>query len=363
MCETGVTLGERSVQAFHWKRLDDRQSLYRYEPYWQGGPADPAAMPVVFLQPLPPETGTPLAEMFRADGLVAIYAVSVTDIDARATQALDKAISYLLRTYHPQHDQVILVGCASGGTLGYRYVIHGGYRQAAYLFMIGSHPAQSQLAALPKDVFEQREAQPVDQQAAAPLPGHTVLVNLYGNRAGARFRPEQVFTAMPDAVNVELTLEEEALCRHQAVYGVIRQYLSSQIVLVSVGLQRLTMRGAAGANSHTGPFCFEVNGLRVPFDGVFRVAVESQHEFDPAQTLLGTLAFPYSKAGHAVNIGFRLKDLAPPTDQRRKLFTSLHTPLRHGLISEHALQDSFGSLVGIQVRCERPLPVLDTHDQ
>lgn len=320
-------------------------------------------MPVVFLQPLPLETGTALADMFWADGLTAIYALNIRDTGVRAAEAVGDTIAWLLRKYHPNHDRVILVGCADGGALGYRYVIQGGYQRTAFLFMGGSHPAHSQLAALPAEIFERNAALPQAEPAAVPLPGQTVVVNLYSNQAGTGYRPEQVFTAMPDAVNMALPMEEEAVCRDALTYRAIRQYLSGQLILVTVGLQNLMMRGAVGANGHTGPFCFEVNGQRVPFDGVFRVALEAAHTFDPALTLLGTLAFPITDAGYAVNIDFRLKDLAPAVGQRRKLLTSLHTPLRDGLVSEHTLQDSLGSVVGIQVRCERPLPVLETHDE
>jgi hypothetical protein len=91
--------------------------------------------------------------------------------------------------------------------------------------------------------------------------------------------------------------------------------------------------------------------------------LEHRFELNPEHALLGTLTFPMMAVGRAVDIDFRLKDLSSRGGQRRKLLTSLHTPLRAGLISEHVLQDSLGSELGIQVRCDRPrtLPI-DAYD-
>lgn len=352
------------MHAYHWKRLDTRQALYRYEPYWQGGASDPALMPVVFLQPLPPETVTPMAEMFRADGLSALYTCVVRETDAAAVKALDDTLAWLLRTCHPRRKQAIVVGCAGGGVLAYRYVMQGGYPRVAYLFTIGSQHRNTQLSALGDALFELRATRTGPLTAAAPVPGQTVIANLYSARMASRLGPENRLAHLPDAVNEALPLEEEALCRDKTTYDLIRQYLAGERVLVHVCLQSLEMRGQPYEDKRTGPFCFEVNGHRAPFDGALRVPLETAFAFDPARTLLGTLVFLRSASGRAVNIDFRLKDLSSlPGGQRRKLLTSLHTPLRAGLVSEHTLQDSLGSVVGIQVRCERPQPVLETNHE
>ncbi len=352
------------MQSYHWKRLDERQTLYRYEPYWQGGASNPAAMPVLFLQPLPPETATPLAEMLRADGLGALYACVISDTDTAAARELEASLAWLLRTYHPRHARAIVVGCAAGGVLGYRYVMQGGYPRVAYLFTIGSQHRHTQLSALGDALFEARATRTGPLTDAAPIPGQTVIVNLYSARMASRLGPENRLAHLPDAVNEALPLEEEALCRDKATYGLIRQYLAGEQMLVHVCLHSLEMRGQPAGGTRSGPFCFEVNGHRAPFDGALRVPLETTYAFDPARTLLGTLAFLRSASGRAVNIDFRLKDLSSlPGGQRRKLLTSLHTPLRDGLISEHTLQDSLGSVVGIQVRCEQPRPVLEANHE
>ncbi|MBN2471306.1 MAG: hypothetical protein JXN59_11320 [Anaerolineae bacterium] len=350
------------MHSYHWKRLGERQTLYRYEPYWQGGAPDPAVMPVLFLQPLPPETITPLAEMFREDGLVALYTCVIRDTDSVTAKTLENTLAWLLRTYHPRHKQVIVVGCAGGGVLGYRFVMQGGYARVAFLFTVGSQHRHTQLSALGEAFFEGRMTRTGPLTGAAPIPGQTIIANLCSARMASRLGPENRLVHLPEAVNEILPLEEEALCRDSATYEIMRKYLAGDRLLVHVCLETLQMRGQPIDGERTGPFCFEVNGHRAPFDGVLRVPLEIAYTFDPARTLLGTLAFPYSASGRSVNIDFRLKDLSSQSDgQRRKLLASLHAPLRAGGVSEHMLQDSLGSTVGIQVRCERPQSVLEAN--
>lgn len=352
------------MSSYHWKRLGERQALYRYEPYWQPAAPDPAAIPVVLLQPLPPETGTPLAEKFRADGLAALYAIQVTDTDEAAVQMLDSTLAGLLKTHHPRSQAVVLVGCASGGMLGYRYVRQGGSARVSFLFTIGSQHRSSQLTALGQVLFEGRAGQPMLHTEVAPTAGNTVIVNLHSERTAARLGPENQPAYLEDAANESLPLEEEALCRDRAAYAAMRRYLAGDLLLVSVCLKSLTMRGSVGDNGQTGPFCFEVNGHRAPFDGAFRVPVETAYTFDPARAQLGTLTFPATAGGKAVTFDFRLKDLSSvPGQPRRKLLTSLHTSLRDGLVAEHTLQDSLGSVVGIQVRCMRPPALLEANHE
>jgi hypothetical protein len=344
------------VHSFYWKQLPDQPALHRYEQHLSGPQINPEATPVLFLQPLPPETGNPLAELFREDGFTAIYAYTVTHTNTEAALALGETIDWLL-AQHPNGEQrVVMVGCASGGLLGRRYLMLGGTQHVAYLFTLGSAHNYSQLAYLRGTIFEGRAGADEPPPVAAPM-DHTVLVNIYSELK--RRTPGEV-VHLPDAVNVALPLGEEALCRDRLTYEEIRRYMQGALWLVTVRLQKLIMRGGAMADDLTGPFCFEINGWRAPFDGVFRVPVDSPFEFDPTRTRLGTLTFPLTASGYAVDIDFRLKDLTSRLETRRKLLTSLHTPLRAGLMSEHVLQDSLGSEVCIQVRCDQPKPVLDS---
>jgi len=341
------------VQSFFWRRLDDLQVIYRYQSHIGRVQPDQASIPVLFLQPLPPETDNPLAGMFRADGFSEIYTYTVTDISNEAALALSEVVEQLMTRYYPQQERLIVVGCGDGGVLGRRYVTFGGYERVAFLFTLGSSHRHSQLAYLRGSIFELREGVEEPPPVAAPALDKTIQVNIYSELLMNSLDRMDQGVHLPDAVNMALPLGQEALCRDVLTYNALRQYLQGALWVVTVRLHSLHMHGPPGERM-TGPFCFEVNGWRAPFDGVFRVPIGTRFDFDPARTLLGTIIFPLTQMGRAVNIGFRLKGLGPLSGQRRKLFTSLHTPLREASISEHVLQDSLGSEVGIQVYCDRP---------
>ena len=301
--------------------------------------------------------GNPLAGMFRADGFTEIYAYPVTDVSNEAALELADSVEQLMAMYHPHQARLILVGCARGGMLGRRYVMLGGYERVAFLFTMGSSHRYSQLAYLRGTIFEPRDGADEPPPVAAPALDKTIQVNIYSELSAEGADRVGYGAHLPDAANMALPVGAEALCRDVLTYHAMRQYLQGALWVVTVRLQSLEMQGPP-QETITGPFCFEVNGWRAPFDGVFRVPTGQRFEFDPARTLLGTIIFPLTQMGRAVDIDFRLKDLSPPSGRRRKLFTSLHTPLREGVVSEHRLQDSLGSEVGIQVCCNRPLPLL-----
>lgn len=346
------------MQPFFWRRLDDLQVIHRYQSHIGRVQPDPASIPVLFLQTLPPETGNPLAGMFRADGFTEIYAYTVTDISNEAALALFEVIEQLMRMY-PEQERLIVVGCGDGGVLGRRYVTLGGYERVAFLFTLGSLHRHSQLAYLRGSIFELRDGMEEPPPVAAPALDKTIQVNVYSELLMNSLDRKGQGVHLPDAVNMALPLGQEALCRDVLTYNALRQYLQGALWVVTVRLHSLYMHGSPDGEK-TGPFCFEVNGWRAPFDGVFRVPIDTRFDFDPARTLLGTIIFPLTQLGRAVDIDFRLKDLGPLNGKRRKLFTSLHTPLREASVSEHLLQDSLGSEVGIQVYCDRPDSLINT---
>ncbi|MBN1963914.1 MAG: hypothetical protein JW910_04675 [Anaerolineae bacterium] len=345
------------MQSFTWHRLEAASTLYRYQPHLGAVSAPAGHVPVLLVHPLPPETGSALAAMFYADGLTELYTHQVRGVDDAAADELARVVEVLLAA-HPGQVRVVLVGCAAGGTLARRYLLQGGFSRTAYLFTLGSAHRYSPLICLRDSVVEPY-AVPVDlpELCGTSFDG-TVIVNLYSETM--RQDPDEPGFGMllPEAINVGVPLPQEALCRHAATYRVLRQHLAGQYWLVAVRLQGLTMRGPA-SDDRTGPFCFEVNGQRVPFDGVFSVPVDEPFAFDPAMTPLGTLTFPLTQWGRAADIDFRLKDLAPRRGPRRKLLTSLHVALGPDTVSEHVLQDSQGSEIRIQVRCDRPPSLIE----
>ncbi len=349
------------MDSLHWRRLDPAQAFYSYQPQFGNEIGGALRPPVIFLQPRLLEHGNALAELFREDGFADIYAYTVRDTDDRAAQALGRAVDWLLAEHHPHHQRVILVGCAGGGLLGRRYVLRGGCARVAFLFTLGSAHRMSLLSHLEGAVFES-QIEGEEPLVAAPSLGDTVMVNVYSDLAAVGPAGGGQGVHLPDAVNLALPVGAEALCRDRTAYEHLRRYMAGDLWLVTVRLRSLLMQGES-EDGYTGPFCFEVNGWRAPLDGVFRVALERRFDFNLEHTLLGTLTFPMTAAGRAVDIDFRLKDLSMRGGQRRKLLTSLHTPLRAGLVSEHVLQDSLGSEVGIQVRCDRPQTLsIDDYD-
>lgn len=340
------------MQLVEWKPLADEYGWRRCEqPSLLDSGAD--VTPVIFLQPLPPEVGTPLAKKFCQDGLTAVYAYPVVSWNDGAVNRLSDAIEWLLATHHPLQEQVVLVGCASGGILGRRYVTQGGSQRAAYLFMLTSAHSYSHLSYLAEGVYERLPGFGVLPATTMPALESCIGVNVYSNVASTI----RIFH-LPDAVNLGLPLAEEAFCRDALTYQAIREYLMGELWLVTVRLQQLTMHPAAADETRTGPFCFEINGWRTPFDGAFRLPLDTSQAFDLERTVLATIAFPVKSAGRAADVQFRLKDLSPPTGQRRKLHASLHIPLREDAGTTHVLADSLGSEVSIQVRCTCPQSIL-----
>lgn len=328
--------------------------LYRYQRHFAATPPDTAQSPVLLVHPLPPETGSALAQHFLADGLTELYTFQVAAVDDTHAAALRDAIDWLLETHYPGQEQVVLIGCVTGGALARRYVLQGGHRRAAYLFLIGTAHEYSPLAGLPTTVFTPyQDRVDVPVCAGTACFDQTVIVNLYSETMLRDPDAPGYGVHLPEAINVGVPLQPEALCRHLASYRVLRHHLRGQYWRVSVRLQALTMRAAA-ADGTIAPFCFEVNGQRAPFDGAFTVQVGTPYTFDPASTPLGTLTVPLTQSGRAADIAFRLKDLGTQRAHRRKLLTSLHIALGPDRISEHVLQDSRGSEIHIQVRCDQP---------
>lgn len=346
------------MQSFSWHQVAEQPGLVQYRSGMLGEAAAPAERPpVLFVNPMPPETVSPLAAQYHADGFTAVYSYHATAEDDAAVQALAAVVAWLL-AQHPAYSRLIMIGCVGGGALARRYLLLGGEPYVAFLFMLGSAHRFSQLAYLPEAVFSPGEAVdplPLRLDGSVSTLNKPVQVNLYSDLAVI---PTPL---LEDAVNAALPVGEEALCRDVVTYRAMRRYLQGAWWVVTVQLASLLMRGPE-SETRTGPFCFEVNGVRAPFTGVFRLPLNTRFDFDPAQTPLSTVKFPLTAAGRAVDIEFRLKNLSRRGAQRRKLSTTLHTPLREDLLSEHVLQDSLGSELGIYLSCCRPTPVLDPDD-
>lgn len=350
-----------------WQLLSEDRPVYRYVP-----PADAVAaagrMPVLFLHAAPHTAWEPFAERFTDDGFGDLYALQMSADSDRAALLLGDLVEWLLATRHPDQGHLIIVGCQAGGLLARRYVMLGGYERAAYLFTLGSAHRYSPLAYLRATIFESSPGTDEPPPLAVPSLSQTIIVNLYGDATlptpGAPQGDPSEGVYLPEAINVGLPLAGDALCRDVLVYQEIRHHLQQALWLVTVRLMSLNMRGQADIK-RTGPFCFEINQRRAPFDGAFRVPVGENIDFE-APPLLATLPFPLKDEGRAVKIDFRLKDLSPMRTlatetqrpaPRRKLVASLHTPLRDGVVNEQLLQDSLGSEIGIQMACCRSVPV------
>lgn len=125
---------------------------------------------------------------------------------------------------------------------------------------------------------------------------------------------------------------------------------------VQLHLDSLTMK-AADMDGRVGPFYFEVEGSRSPFDGVFQAVVDHQYQFDDHNTPLFTLAYPTSQT--SCSLVFRLKDKSRSRPVRRRLFARILVALDEQKMVIHEMQDSEGSKIVLRICCERMPPLVE----
>jgi hypothetical protein len=170
-----------------------------------------------------------------------------------------------------------------------------------------------------------------------------------------------VITPLPEAINVGMNLHPNAVMQSPDVYNTLRAYLRGRVWQIQLQLSSLQMRlGAPGAPM--GQFIFEVNGQRVPPDGVFAPPDQTMYDFEYF-TPLGAVALAAKPGVQAANIAFRLREVGRAVHKRRALVTKLHIPLIDGAATDHNMQDNFGSVIKLRVHCNRAPQVIGSNEQ
>lgn len=348
-----------------WEHVETDCSLLSYQSVMNVVSGNAERMPVIFVHAAaPPELCTPLAAHFAADGFTHIYLCNKVGDAEDVVDMIARAVDWLLHTKAPQFERVVLVGMGESSANARLYMLQGGHEHVAFCFLLGGTHEYTLFSMLEDSFYDPYKERVPESIKVMPRLHHTMMVHIIAGLAGGNGYDREP-RYLPEAVNVSLALDEDGLLQGGSTYEVIRQCLLGRVWLVTIRLRRLLMRRseAKQAQHVSGAFCFQINGHPTPFDGVFQVPVDASFDFDPDRVLLGTLARPLGAGGPALDIDFRLKDLSPRDGRRRQLITSLHTPLRDGLVAEHVLIDGFGSALGIEVRCEQPIAAIEYDDE
>jgi hypothetical protein len=107
-----------------------------------------------------------------------------------------------------------------------------------------------------------------------------------------------------------------------------------------------------------GPFYFEVNGMRSPYEGIFQAVADHYYDFGDNTIPLATLAHPIDQS--LVSTVFRLKDGSRTRAVRRRLFAKLLDSLGNDQLIIHEMQDSEGSKITLRIRTQRVPALLNS---
>lgn len=316
------------------------------------------------------EAWTTLAGRFAGDGFRYLYGRVLAGDDAPPA-ALAQAVDDVLAEVGAPWLILAAHGEACAHSLHY-IESEGGYEKARlFIGLDGRYPVNA-LSYLEGSLLHRFDEDHPSRTAATlpaaapPAPPRSmalvnqfVAINLYGQAHTSIFQEgTRPVLPLPEAINVGLHLHPSQIMQSPAVFEHLRGYLRNGFWVVQLHLSSFRMRKAA-PDAPVGWFYFEVDGQRVPPDGAFAPPDQSTYTFEHF-TPLGTVAIPLTKA--AADINFRLREVGRAAGKRR-MFTTLHAPLAHGKVSDHVMQDSFGSEIRLRVHCIRAPQVMRTdHD-
>lgn len=343
-----------------WHNVDETLALFRYNTEFEG---TGAAVPVLMLHgPMTSHrTWDTLATYLCANGMDNIYAVDIDD--AYMTGALQKDAIYFigevvrwLVEHHPEEKQLVFIGHSTGGVLARRYLHRGEYNdRIAYLFSLASPHQQTYFSHI---VYVPPEDEATDGSMSyvrtADIPPKTFLVNIFGSKLGAGFDGTIRGVYLPEAVNYVANTGHSEIKYNNDVLTEILACLRGKRLRLQLYLDSLSMK-VADLDGRAGPFYFEIDGKRSPFDGVFQAVVDHQYQFDESNTPLFTLAYPIDQT--SCTLVFRLKDRSRTRTVRRRLFAKILVALQDGQTVLHEMQDSEGSSVTLRLRCQQ-MPAL-----
>lgn len=339
-----------------WQQIHEDLSLYRYSIDFREGNT---SVPVLMLHgPMTSHrTWDTLATYLSANGMENIYAVDIDDSQTGRMQTafhlVSDVIQWLVEQY-PTERRFILIGHSTGGGVARRYLHRGEHKdKIAYLFSLASphqHTYFSHIVYVAPDQ-EKTDTASMSYVRTTDIPLKTFIINIFGSKLGAGY--DGVY--LPEAINVVVGVGHSEIKYNNRVMTEILACLRGERYRVQLYLDSLSMK-TADADGRAGPFYFEIDGMRSPFDGVFQAVVDHQYQFDENNTPLSTLAYPISQT--SCTIVFRLKDRSRVRQVRRSLYTKILISLRDSQTVLHEMQDSEGSKITLRICCEQMSAVL-----
>ena len=250
---------------------------------------------------------------------------------------------------------MVLIGHSTGGVLARRYLLKlEGTNPILYLFTLGSPHTRThfsyQVFVPSEDLTPKNGTSAATRVVRTPeVPRETFVVNIFGNAVGPGFDGTVRGVILPEAVNIVLPLGHAELKYDDRVMNEIAAFLRGERYRMQLFLMSLHMQ-TQDDDGMVGPFYFEINGMRSPFDGIFQAEVNHFYAFDENSTPLATLAYPMEQ--RLVSTVFRLKDLSRTRPVRRRLFAKLLDSLSDDELSVHELQDNEGSKIALRVHSQ-----------
>jgi hypothetical protein len=276
-----------------------------------------------------------------------------------AIAQLREVVDWIIGQYQAG-TRMVLIGHSTGGVLARRYLLKtDGANPILYLFSLGSPHTRThfsyQVFVPSEDLTQENGALASMRMVRTPeVPRETFVVNIFGNAVGPDFDGTVHGVLLPEAVNVTLPLTHSELKNDDRVMQEIAACLRGERYRMQLFLESLHMHTQDG-DGMVGPFYFEINGMRSPFDGIFKAEVDHLYTFDENSTPLATLAYPMEQ--RLVSTVFRLKDSSRARPVRRRLFAKLLDSLSDDELSVHELQDNEGSRIALRVHSQQ-MPAL-----
>lgn len=350
-----------------WFKLNANLSLYRYG-YGQH-PHPRSTLPILMLHgPMTSHrTWDTMATALWEQGFADVYAVDLADglLSGSSHQSLEylREVVATILDHYPPHTKMVLIGHSTGGVLARRFLFKSQFAdRVLYLFSLASPHHRTNFTHTvyvpPEEDFNATRPTPsgVKVVKTPHIPQDTFVVNFFGNAVGPDFDGTVRGVYLPEAVNVVLPLNHTSFKQHESVIQEMIACMRGERYRVQVYLQTLHMRHP-DQEGIVGPFCFEINGLRSPFDGIFQAEADHAYHFDEQNTPLAALSFPKGQA--LAGLIFRLKDLSRARSVRRRLFAKLLVSLGNDVTAVHEMQDNEGSKIILRVHSQRMPQLID----
>ncbi|MFP4322325.1 MAG: esterase/lipase family protein [Anaerolineales bacterium] len=342
-----------------WHVVRGELALYRY-----AGPHTAPAhaqAPIVMLHgPMTSHrTWDVMAAYLWENGFGALYAIDIPDIQnggslRNATKHLLKVMYFLLEEHRLTRD-FVLIGHSTGGVLARRFLFkHPEIApHIAYLFTLASPHTRTHFSYrvyVPPETENTEKVGTGSSSVVTPdIPHNTFILNFFGNAVGPFFDGTVRGVFLPEAANQMLLLQHADFKQASIVLEEILACLYGKRYRMQIFLHSLYMK-TPDQGELVGPFYFEINGIRTPFDGIFQAVAEHEYLFDESSTPLATLSYPPGNA--LVSTVFRLKDQSKARPVRRRLFAKLLVSLADDENTLHEMQDNEGSKITVRIHTQ-----------